>query len=463
MELNGEKNGVQQNGHAKKNGLSMEPCRVERDYDVIVVGAGITGLWTAHQLANKGFHVLITEQYPRCHSRGGSAGSSRAVELSFPNVDGIPMVMDAIRMYEQLQESTHVDLIRSTKLLVMTEQPWNNTPLPGLLKALNETYGLGVQKLDYEQMKAKFPGMSFTNPDTCAILDDKSAKEMIASSVIFALWKSLEQNPKVDVIDRCPVTKIISVPSTEDSCEEKRSSGGSYVLVECRDEARSTFSASAVVLATGGWTPEISILKRSEGRKSEVSVEMPKVEPRLLAQMYFKKKPGGPPIPDGTGFIEWTWGSDIPMRGWGRPSTNTHPDFDYMAGIGEYLSPQSVSNIECMDKFEELIAKARDYVRMRLPFLDDTPHLIEKAMDYLTVSDEKSGRRLAGAQNIYLAIEGTSFSMAPVYAKLLSELLEKHMGNPLDDQLVKKMASLSHNGDVTESTGRTGFSSKFHW
>jgi hypothetical protein len=45
--------------------------------------------------------------------RGGSAGSSRAIELAFPaHIEGIPLAKEAIGMYEQLQAEANVEVIK---------------------------------------------------------------------------------------------------------------------------------------------------------------------------------------------------------------------------------------------------------------------------------------------------------------------------------------------------------------
>jgi ribulose 1,5-bisphosphate synthetase/thiazole synthase len=59
---------IQQQQHAMNDKISgnmtneVHNSRPKRIYDQIVVGAGITGLWIAHQLSRAGQRVLILDQ-----------------------------------------------------------------------------------------------------------------------------------------------------------------------------------------------------------------------------------------------------------------------------------------------------------------------------------------------------------------------------------------------------------------
>lgn len=52
-------------------------------YDVVVVGAGVFGAWTAWHLAKRGQRVLLVEAHGPGHSRASSGGESRIIRMSY--------------------------------------------------------------------------------------------------------------------------------------------------------------------------------------------------------------------------------------------------------------------------------------------------------------------------------------------------------------------------------------------
>src|SRR5919198_352145 len=54
------------------------------DAEVVVVGAGIMGLATAHELVRQGRDVVVLEQFHLGHARGSSHGATRIFRLAYP-------------------------------------------------------------------------------------------------------------------------------------------------------------------------------------------------------------------------------------------------------------------------------------------------------------------------------------------------------------------------------------------
>jgi monomeric sarcosine oxidase len=55
----------------------------DSSYDVVVVGAGVFGAWTAWHLARRGKNVLVLEAYGASHSRASSGGETRIIRMSY--------------------------------------------------------------------------------------------------------------------------------------------------------------------------------------------------------------------------------------------------------------------------------------------------------------------------------------------------------------------------------------------
>ena len=54
-----------------------------KTYDVVVVGAGVFGAWTAYELARRGQRVLLVDAYGPGNSRASSGGESRIIRMGY--------------------------------------------------------------------------------------------------------------------------------------------------------------------------------------------------------------------------------------------------------------------------------------------------------------------------------------------------------------------------------------------
>jgi glycine/D-amino acid oxidase-like deaminating enzyme len=81
---------------------------MERDADVVVVGAGIVGCATAYHLARRGVRVVVVE-------RAGQPGEQSRKNWGFVRQQGrdpreIPLVMEANRLWRSLEAELHADI-----------------------------------------------------------------------------------------------------------------------------------------------------------------------------------------------------------------------------------------------------------------------------------------------------------------------------------------------------------------
>src|SRR5215472_14349431 len=52
-------------------------------YDVVVVGAGVFGSWTAWHLAQRKQKVLVLDAHGAAHNRASSGGETRIIRMSY--------------------------------------------------------------------------------------------------------------------------------------------------------------------------------------------------------------------------------------------------------------------------------------------------------------------------------------------------------------------------------------------
>jgi glycine/D-amino acid oxidase-like deaminating enzyme len=63
--------------------MRLKNVSKSKTYDVVVVGAGVFGAWTAFQLARRGQSVLLIDAYGPGNSRSSSGGESRIIRMGY--------------------------------------------------------------------------------------------------------------------------------------------------------------------------------------------------------------------------------------------------------------------------------------------------------------------------------------------------------------------------------------------
>jgi sarcosine oxidase len=84
---------------------------VRRDADIVVVGAGVTGVATARALAGYPGSVVLLDQFAVGHDRGSSHGTSRIFRLNYSDERFVRMAMAADTAWRELEAERGVRLI----------------------------------------------------------------------------------------------------------------------------------------------------------------------------------------------------------------------------------------------------------------------------------------------------------------------------------------------------------------
>ncbi len=85
-----------------------------RDADIVVVGAGITGVATARALAQAGRGVIVVEQFGLGHDRGSSHGATRIFRLSYSDPHYVRLAQGALQSWRELEAECGEQLIVPT-------------------------------------------------------------------------------------------------------------------------------------------------------------------------------------------------------------------------------------------------------------------------------------------------------------------------------------------------------------
>jgi monomeric sarcosine oxidase len=87
-------------------------------FDVVVIGAGVFGVWTALHLAKRRQRVLLVEAYGPAHTRASSGGESRIIRMSY-GADEIytRWSQDSLGQWKELFEAAGQNLFHKTGVL----------------------------------------------------------------------------------------------------------------------------------------------------------------------------------------------------------------------------------------------------------------------------------------------------------------------------------------------------------
>jgi sarcosine oxidase len=140
---------------------------VERRADVVVVGAGLLGLATAHALKGRA-DVVVLEAQTVGHEQGGSHGPSRIFRLGYADPAYVRLAQHARRVWDALDDT----------LLVPTPQLSFGPGADAVFDAMTAA-GAPVEKRTAAEVEEQFPmfaghGPAVFEPDSAVIAADRA-------------------------------------------------------------------------------------------------------------------------------------------------------------------------------------------------------------------------------------------------------------------------------------------------
>jgi len=140
------------------------------NYDVVVVGAGVFGAWTAYKLRLAGVSVLLLEAYGPGNSRASSGGESRIIRMGYgPDEIYSRSAQRSMVLWQQLFENTG-KLFQKTGVLWLARE--HDVYCEATLTTL-QRIGANYERLDREELARRFPQLAL-GPITWGILEPDS-------------------------------------------------------------------------------------------------------------------------------------------------------------------------------------------------------------------------------------------------------------------------------------------------
>ncbi|XP_069135738.1 peroxisomal sarcosine oxidase-like isoform X1 [Argopecten irradians] len=359
----------------------------ERVYDVIVVGAGIVGSYTAYHSCRAGKSTCLLEQFPLPNTRGSSHGQSRTIRSAYGDKEYYTKMMTkAFRMWRQLEELSNQTLFKQTGLLCIGQKGINYIDETATCLQKNRT---PFRRLNDGQLRDTYPMLSFPQDIGGAVLD-LSGGLILAGRALTAIQN---QYRKLGGLLKDGERMMEIIPGK---------------IISVKTEAR-LYRAKAVVLCVGPWASKILT---SIGLDVSLQTQRVKV-------CYWKEK------------VKGTF------------SSRQFPVFSQMNAVGPYLVygvpceeyPELVKvclhygptvDPDSRDDVDDLwVEKAlQNYVREHVPGLEPCPVIKESCIYTNTPDEDYILDRHPSWSNIVIGagFSGHGFKLAPVVGEILSKL-----------------------------------------
>jgi sarcosine oxidase len=315
-------------------------------YDVVVVGAGVFGSWTAWHLARRNLKVLVLDAYGAAHARASSGGETRIIRMSYA-ADEIytRWSQRSLAQWKELSASCGQPLFQQTGVL------WLEGADDLRLRESQTTIercGIPHEVMDNTALANRYPQVNFDGISR-GLLEPGSGVLLARRSVQSVVEEAKKKNAEF----------LIAHAVTPDG-------GGS--ITKLATSYCGAFSAAHFVFACGPW--------------------LGKVFPELLGrrifptrqEVFFFGAPAGdarftpPQLPTWLFNNDEVYGMpDIESRGL-KMARDTH---------GERVDPDTQSRIVTAEGAEW----ARSYVARRFPALKDAPIVETRVCQYENTSN----------------------------------------------------------------------------
>ena len=354
-------------------------------YDLVVVGAGVFGSWTAWHLARHKQKVLVLDAYGAAHARASSGGETRIIRMSYA-ADEIYTRWShrSLVQWKALAASSGQPLFQQTGVL------WMEGEDIGRLKQSQRTLercGIAHQSMDNATLSERYPQVNFDGV-TRGLLEPDSGVLLARRGVQTVIEEAKKKGVEFRIAQ-------ISMPKQSGPLAKIRTSEGESI------------SADQFVFACGPWLGKVF---------PEILGE--RIFPTRQEVFFFGSPPGDerfapPALPTWLFNNDEVYGMpDIEFRGL-KMARDTH---------GERVDPDTQSRIPAAEAAEW----ARNYVARRFPALKTAPITEARVCQYENTSNgDFLIDRHPEIPNVWLAGGGSGhgFKHGPAFGEYLAAQL----------------------------------------
>jgi monomeric sarcosine oxidase len=155
--------------------------------DVLVIGAGVFGAWTAYRLAQSGVSVTLLDAYGAGNSRASSGGESRIIRMAYgPDEIYTQSARRSLTHWLELSGTLQLPIFYRTGVLLLSrnDDPYSQHTWATLTRA-----GVRCEKLTTTELERKYPQFSFESvdwgllePESGVLLARRAVKAVVAEA-----------------------------------------------------------------------------------------------------------------------------------------------------------------------------------------------------------------------------------------------------------------------------------------
>lgn len=323
-----------------------------KSFDVVVIGAGVFGSWTAYVLLQAGAKVALIDAYGPANSRASSGGESRIIRLGYgPDEIYTQSAQKSLTLWQQLLErlspssgSIHEPFFHRTGVL------WLARETDAYCDATTTTLqrvGAAFERLSGDEIASRYPQLNV--PDVSWGILETGAGILMARRAVQALCRMAQTDGVTYLVD------AVLKPKAAVKLESVSTTSGS------------TITADKFIFACGPWLPKLFpelLANRFQISKQEV--------------FFFGVPPGSyqfnsDQLPAWIDFNDLAYGiPNIDNRGFKLAIDAHGPEFD----------PDSGSRVTSAEGLES----TRSYLAKRMPALAGAPVLETRVCQYENTS-----------------------------------------------------------------------------
>ena len=316
-------------------------------YDVVVIGAGVFGAWSARFLQKSGAKILLVDAYGPGNSRSSSGGESRIIRMGYgPDEIYTRFAMRSLPLWKEIfAETGRPELFHKTGVLWIAPDSYQYA-IDSLSTMQNN--GVGCEQLTVRDLRRRYPQISFED-DAWGIFEPHSGVLMARRAVRAVVDQALAAGVDYRNLG-------IARPSGQRKLESIATSTGEKI------------SAGSFVFACGSWLPKIfpDVLgSRIFVSRQEILFfgvppgERQFTQPAMPTWLYLKDEFYGMP--------------DIESRGF-KVAHDRH---------GAPVDPDTQSRVASPDAVES----AKEFVARRFPALKNAPVVETRVCQYENTSN----------------------------------------------------------------------------